>query len=139
METRNINREIAELLGWTELEWDSYRIETYDDILEVETWFGGRPQDGDMRPVPDYEHDLNAAITLLDTLPDDHEEYHDDCGNFLHTGRLGYAKIDNAGAYWSVHIHCFGGGKPDEDVYDGGETLALAICNTWLKWKRGDE
>ena len=60
--SEQINVAVAKLLGWTDFEEKTYWLEDYHDISEV-TGLEGRPKGSDTRRlIPDYCHDLNAAL-----------------------------------------------------------------------------
>jgi hypothetical protein len=61
----DLNRRIAIALGWTDIHEGSYWEEDYYDTREVHTLFGTPPGHQDKRPLRDWEHDLNAAMTLI--------------------------------------------------------------------------
>lgn len=61
----DLNRRIADALGWTDIHTDRYWYEQYDSDGWVGALFGTPPGSQDKRPLPDYEHDLNAAHQVV--------------------------------------------------------------------------
>lgn len=120
--TDDLNRQIALALGYTDLEMRTYWVDDPWSTDKVEFLHGVKPgaRSGDY--LPDWAHDLNAALALADTI------------------RYPY--------YLTVTIH--GGGnhdvrvwrhiqKDESDIVDERITkpLAAAICECWLAWKAG--
>ena len=62
MNSEQVNMAVAKLLGWTDIEEKTYWLEDYYDISEV-TGLEGVPKGSNTRRlIPDYCHDLNAAM-----------------------------------------------------------------------------
>jgi hypothetical protein len=102
-----LNREIAKLLGWT---------------LKEGTW--GLNPNGDLEPIPDYEHDLNAVIAA-NAAP--HAS--------LYVGTTSPLLNETREARWYANINIY---DADYLITSAGDTpqqaAALALM-AWLKWK----
>lgn len=64
-EVSDLNRQIAEQLGWTNIHEKTYWSEDYDGEGWVTILVGNPPGREDDRPLPDCEHDLNATLAAL--------------------------------------------------------------------------
>lgn len=116
-EVKTVNQRIAEILGWTDIEPYHFWQESNDGAYERD-WFRGTTPDGSTDTMlPDYEHDLNVAWSLV--------------GNIEGAG-LAYApdpEYPNT-PYWGS-LPRYG----DLDYFTvPGETPALALCSVWREW-----
>jgi hypothetical protein len=66
----NVNRKIAEKLGWT----DIYEEEWFEDYSNL---FGTFPGAVRPMPLPDYQHDMNEAIAAMDCVEAPYKIYVD--------------------------------------------------------------
>lgn len=64
-EVSDLNRQIAEQLGWTNIHEKTYWSEDYDGEGWVTILVGSPPGREDDRPLLDYVHDLNAVLTAI--------------------------------------------------------------------------
>jgi hypothetical protein len=112
--SRDLDRAIAERLGWTEIEPVSYWEETYYDTYEVHTLRGKQPgASSNDTLLPAFATDLNAAIDLLKQIP------------------LGAVGINEDGETWFCNGYIDGAGVVvDVDA----PTPALAICRAILAY-----
>lgn len=122
-----LDREIAERLGWTNIEPVSYWEETYYDTYEVHALRGQSPgSHSDDSLLPAYSTDANAALQLVSNLP----------SPAIFTLQLRTNRNGEEG--WRAWI--------DMDINrrtDIAVSPALAICVVWLDWydfqlKRGE-
>lgn len=109
---RDLDRRIAERLGWTHIESTEYWLDDPHDTSLVQAWRGIPPRSTGEALVPCYSTDLNAAITLI---PSDQQ----------------FELSNGLEPEWEALI---GWG------YDGGaDTPALAVCRAWLAYQDANE
>lgn len=118
-----LNGEIAELLGWTDLQ-----VLGDDDEFgrEVEQVLVGTPPGESNEPtpqlVPDYEHDVNEALKLfVDPIPVLRQQL---VGTGWCVALFKSTNLD--GSMWIM--------RPG--TYVEASTPALALCRAWLAWKK---
>jgi len=113
--TREIDKAIASLLQWSDL----YEIKTWEDNYSVgvyETTITlGTDADGHERVLPDWQSNVNAALSLVELVPA--------------TFRL----QSTAPGIWQATFMAL---KHDYQAIE--ETPALAICEAWRKWKTAE-
>lgn len=116
---RELDRLIAERLGWTDLLIDQDWIEVDGKVEDVVRVLGVPPGAKWKEQVSEYSTSADAALTLF---PDDTE--------WMATYSPYY------GPRFRITV-----GTPhvldDEyfDVYGNGDTLALALCRAWMAWR----
>lgn len=118
-EARAIDVKIAQLLGYDarisdELEYVG-RFDYQNEYMIV---------DGEVKPVPEYHTDLNAAMTLLDGVPDEW------------TPRI-VRILQPTDQGMEYHWRCVIMSNVNDDSFDAYmQTPALAICRAWLTFKQ---
>jgi hypothetical protein len=144
--TSRVNTRIAEALG--------YKLETDPHGSGLRAWrlahrdrSGIRDSEGNRlvlfaeQRLPDWEHDLNAAFSLLKELPAEHNIGTNERGGPIQ-GWLGVASIEvYSHGMVNVDITLF---HPEqrERRYNGGADdfdLCAAICLAWLAWHAAQE
>lgn len=113
---RELDRLIAERLGWTRFDTMPTVLVEHDNHIDIETLMGWK-NDFYYLVVPHYSTDLNAAMTLLPTADGDIWS--------LHYGDYGDP--------YTVAISRIKVAAPE--YLGDANTPALAICRAWLAWK----
>lgn len=113
---RQLDRAIAEALGWRNLEPFSYWAEDYDVGPYGVHTLRGFDADGHERLLPNWQDDLNAAIRLIKELPND--------WNFELTWNA------HAGTWTAIIIKYVSEKKYIYTEYAAAEAIALA----WLAY-----
>jgi hypothetical protein len=110
----NLRLDVAQALGWCAFSGNNFG-----------KLFGADPT-GERRPLPDWPNDVNAALALWDTVPDDW------------TPRLvrmivprGVLTFGYKGAFLHNETH--------EQIEYEAPTPAEAITRAWLAWKQEQE
>lgn len=107
--------EIAERLGWTNLEFHQTLREEDGDVGMDDVILGDSPNTTlNPQRVPSYSTDANAALSLIE----DTAEGNDYLLRKLNTG-------------WHIHAYWGNSGK----ITATEATIPLTICRAWLIWK----
>lgn len=121
---RELDRKIAEMLGWSDFEEVDYFVEDYGGYYPVHDDLEGLPPNGKYRAlIPRYSTFVDDAVLLWQDVPD------------TFTPRLVRMIAPKDGSIGYAYKAAFLHNETMESVESVADSPALAICEAWLAYK----